>query len=113
MTTQTPRRRRTANHKNKPSLVAVKLLPYDPDRYIRIQDIERIERQSPNSLALGYVKNPIGYRDLGQQEDRTRAMLERERWYCARVRQGRERHNYLMSGASYDELVETGAIVGA
>ena len=101
------------SYENKPSLVAVKLLPYEPDKYIRIQDIERIERQSPNSLALGYVGNPFGYRDLGQLEDQVRAMLERERWYCARVRQGRERHNYLMSGANFDQLVETGAIVRA
>ena len=58
--------------------------------------------------------NPITYRDLGQLEaDRTRAMLEQERWYCVRVRQGRDRHNYLMAGANFDRLVELGAVVGA
>ena len=96
-----------------PLLVAVKLNPFGPDRYIRIKDIERIEPQSPNWLALGYVGNPITYHNaLIHLKDQVQAMLERERWYCVRVRQGRERHNYLMSGANFDQLVDAGAIAG-
>lgn len=96
-----------------PQMIAVKLMPYDPDIYIRVSNIESITRQGSLGIMLGYVGNPIRYRDLGQMEDEVRAMLEREPWYCVCVRQGRERHNYLMSGANRDKLIEDGVIIGA